>query len=194
MLIVVLIIALMALFVIPRLINARAQARDVARMSDLNQIGQWLINYSINNQWQIPNTSGTVQSALSLVAQQGYIKSLPKDPSTSTVIYGIATATTSCADASPAGQYLYTSTDSGKDFILWANTEQVRVSKRVLENATDVNSPTLSWCITSQSTVRDILVWMCDKVIEWWINSLWNPCQVDSTRWGSDNGIYIYTN
>gem|GEM_PF-7014897 len=40
MLIVVLIIALMALFVIPRLINARAQARDVARMSDLNQIGQ----------------------------------------------------------------------------------------------------------------------------------------------------------
>lgn len=79
MLIVIVIIGILAAALIPRLTGAQGQARDTARLADLNQIGTALAVYQADNDSLLPATGGSVDAVLDMLTN-GYIKSLPKDP------------------------------------------------------------------------------------------------------------------
>ena len=102
MLIVIVIIGILAAALIPRLTGAQDQARDTARLADLNQIGTALAVYNADTNGY-PGMAGTAASgasqALSGMAPT-YIKSIPTDPKT-------AQAVTVGASAATNGNYAY---------------------------------------------------------------------------------------
>jgi general secretion pathway protein G len=142
MLIVIVIIGILAAALIPRLTGAQDQARDTARLADLNQIGTALAVYNADNNGY-PINAATVASgatnALSGMAPT-YIKSIPTDPkSTQAVTIGASAATN--------GNYAYLVIATGNNFVLGANTDVLKkgnINKTNTEAADIVASTTLS--------------------------------------------------
>ncbi len=171
MLIVIVIIGILAAALIPRLTGAQWQARDTARLADLNQIGSALAIYSADNGgYPSSATAGeSVSSALSWLVNDGYIKSLPKDPQNGNL-------TTFCQNPNnygggTGGQYLYMRINNA--FALSANTEVTKKGNWIPSDSS------WTWCITTSSTLKNIT----DKITSF-------QSQIN----GQAETIYIYAN
>ena len=170
MLIVIVIIGILAAALIPRLTGAQWQARDTARLADLNQIGSALAIYSADNGgYPSSATAGeSVSSALSWLVNDGYIKSLPKDPQNGNL-------TTFCQNPNnygggTGGQYLYMRINNA--FALSANTE-------VTKKGNWIPSTSGSWCITNNNNLKSIT----DQITAFQNQIIWTA-----------ETIYIYAN
>jgi type II secretion system protein G len=146
MLIVIVIIGILAAALIPRLTGAQDQARDTARLADLNQIGTALAVYNAdNNAYPLvsPTAASGATHALSGMAPT-YIKSIPTDPkSNQSVTLGTATSTN--------GNYGYQVFGSNNNFALAANTDVTK--KGNITNA--------SWAlITSGNTLSTVQTYL----------------------------------
>ena len=98
MLIVVLIIGILAVALIPRLIGIQTRARDVARMTDIQQISTALSTYQVDNGRYVTGASAgwtDISTILStaLVSSGKSLKSLPKDPNSMALPYQYITNT-----------------------------------------------------------------------------------------------------
>jgi len=170
MLIVIVIIGILAAALIPRLTGAQWQARDTARLADLNQIGSALAIYSADN-GGYPSSAivgESVSSALSWLVNDGYIKSLPKDPQNGNL-------TTFCQNPNnygggTGGQYLYMRINNA--FALSANTE-------VTKKGNWIPATSWSWCILYSDNLQKVTKQITD--FAWQIN-------------GTAETIYIYAN
>ena len=161
MLIVIVIIGILAAALIPRLTGAQWQARDTARLADLNQIGSALAIYSADN-GGYPNVIGSVSVVLSGLVNDGYIKSLPKDPQNSN-------RTTICGDYNDPGsydgtwwEYIYAQITNA--FVLSANTEVTKKGNWI----PSLNSAN-TWCIQDSYNLQKVTKWISDfaKDINW---------------------------
>ena len=160
MLIVIVIIGILAAALIPRLTGAQWQARDTARLADLNQIGSALAIYSADN-GGYPAGNGSVTTVLSWLVDDGYIKSLPKDPQNTnrTTICGAPDATTYNWSW---WQYIYAQITNA--FVLSANTE---VTKK--GNWIPSEDSSATWCIQNSYNLQKVTKWISDfaKDIKW---------------------------
>ena len=112
--------------------------------------------------------NGSVTSILSWLVNDGYIKSLPKDPQN-------GNQTTFCQNPSnyggTGGQYLYMRINNA--FALSANTEVTKKGNWIPSDSS------LTWCITTSSTLKNIT----DKITSF-------QSQIN----GQAETIYIYAN
>jgi len=127
MLIVVIIIGILASALIPRLSSARGKANDTARKADLQQIATALISYQLDKS-KFPSTTGDKWTTLDIIKPQltaGWLASLPKDTSNSTVFSGMEMWI--AAEVWSWWNYLYTRIMKnwipGGWFVLMAQTE-----------------------------------------------------------------------
>lgn len=176
MLIVIVIIGILAAALIPRLTGAQGQARDTARIADLNQLGTALTVYQADNS-AYPTTSWAAGSVLSSLVTDGYIKSIPTDPnkSNTTTVCQSTTYTTVTG-----WQYLYSNLSNG--FVLSANTEIAKKGNRIPNTTaiTSTPSPTKG-CIRSTNTLKEVT------------DSISNFLSGNTITGGSET-IYIYAN
>lgn len=140
MLIVIVIIGILAAALIPRLTGAQWQARDTARMADLNQLGTALAVYSADSNG-IPVWSGNATTILADLTNW-YIKTIPTDPrdNVSVKFCGNQSLTTSWSY-----HYTYLTNDN---FALTADTETPRKWNRDNANNVCSNYTTLALVIS----------------------------------------------
>lgn len=165
MLIVIVIIGILAAALIPRLTGAQWQARDTARLADLNQIGSALAIYSADN-GGYPSGNGSVTSILSWLVNDGYIKSLPKDPQ--------KTNTTTICEPSAGSWWEYIYAQIKNAFVLSANTEVTKKGNWIPSTA-----PWSGCIVPSTDNLQRITKWISDFAPQ--IN-------------GTIETIYIYAN
>ena len=105
MLIVIVIIAILASALIPRLSQARERANDTARKAHIQNIATVLIAYQIDRGsyptavWSISDIEDDLVGA--------WLSSVPKDPDGNRTFVGVGISDSACS-ASPAGEYMYT--------------------------------------------------------------------------------------
>ena len=108
-LIVIIIVGILIAALLPRLIGTQARARDTARAAHLNQIGQAVALFQLDN----PTTAATWCANASAVFS-GYLASIPTDPIATNDAWG-----STCA----AGEYPVYQTANGS-YIVVAQVEQ----------------------------------------------------------------------
>jgi general secretion pathway protein G len=183
MLIVIVIIGILAAALIPRLTGAQAQARDTARLADLNQLWTALAVYQGNAGTYPPLASYFATNDLDVLLQERYIKKIPTDPQSNRT-------TTFCEDPlswissytyiGALGEYWYMLLGDGH-FVLSANTEINKKWNRIPSSDTAINA---TGCISDwDANQTDTFAELNSYIIKW---STVTNSVVDT--------IYIYAN
>jgi len=148
MLIVIVIIAILASALIPRLSQARERANDTARKAHIQNIATVLIAYQIDRGsyptavWSISDIEDDLVGA--------WLSSVPKDPDGNRTFVGVGTSESVC-NPSDAGEYMYTPiTKRGipnAGFALMAGTQTEWWSNWIYQSALTVASYVGNGCL-----------------------------------------------
>jgi prepilin-type N-terminal cleavage/methylation domain-containing protein len=136
MLIVIVIIGILIAALLPRMQSAQGRARDVARKSDLSQIGNGIIAYQTDKGERPgvkPNTTHTGMAVADIEDKliTAGMSSVPRDPNGSNIVSGLSDFTAT------SGNYAYlVARKSGVNnggFVLMTRTETEAASNRLFK-------------------------------------------------------------